>query len=181
LCSIYLKYFFGDLLNDIDTLIFEFLENLLGEGGVEIASIIGMKESTAEELAEETTMKINDVRKVLYKLYDHRLASYRRIRDKNTGWYIYYWKLDVEKAPEIIGEIEDNYLSRLEERLEHETSSMYFLCKNNCMRYSFEEAQELMFKCPHCEESLEYFDNTKIITRLEDEISNIKDKKTQIA
>ncbi|MBN1785799.1 MAG: transcription factor E [Candidatus Methanofastidiosa archaeon] len=165
-------------MSDIDTLIFEFLEDLLGEGGVEIASIIGMKESTAEELAEETSMKINDVRKVLYKLYDHRLASYRRIRDKTTGWYIYYWKLDMEKAPEIIQDIENSYLSRLEERLEHENSSMYFLCKNNCMRYSFEEAQELQFKCPQCEEQLEYFDNTKIISRLEDEIATIKDRKS---
>jgi len=176
-----LTILFGDLLSDIDTLIFEFLEDLLGEGGVEIASIIGMKETTAEELAEETSMKINDVRKVLYKLYDHRLASYRRIRDKNTGWYIYYWKLDMDKAPEIIKDIETNYLSRLEERLQHETSSMFFLCKNNCMRFSFDEAQELMFKCPHCEEPLEYFDNSKIISRLEDEIATIKERKTETA
>lgn len=168
-------------MSDIDTLIFEFLEDLLGEGGVEIASIIGMKETTAEELAEETSMKINDVRKVLYKLYDHRLASYRRIRDKNTGWYIYYWKLDMEKAPEIIEDIENNYLSGLEERLAHETSSMYFLCSNNCMRYSFDEAQELMFKCPQCDEPLEFFDNSKIITRLENEIANIKERKAQSA
>ena len=162
-------------MRDIDTLIFEFLEDLLGEGGVEIASIIGTKESTAEELAEETEMKINDVRKVLYKLYDNRLASYRRTRDKTTGWYIYYWKLDLEKAPEIVKDMESSYLSRLEERLEQEMASMYFVCKNTCMRFSFDDAQEVQFVCPECGEQLDYFDNSKIIQRLQDEIESIKE------
>lgn len=162
-------------MRDIDTLIFEFLEDLLGEGGVEIASIIGTKESTAEELAEETEMKINDVRKVLYKLYDNRLASYRRTRDKTTGWYIYYWKLDLEKAPEIVKGMESSYLSQLEERLEQEMASMYFVCKNTCMRFSFDDAQEVQFVCPECGEQLDYFDNTKIIQRLQDEIESIKE------
>lgn len=168
-------------MNDVDTMIFEFLEDLLGEGGVEIASIIGTKESTAEELAEETNMKINDVRKVLYKLYDHRLASYRRTRDKNTGWYIYYWKLDLDKAPGIVKGMESDYLARLEERLEHETASMYFICKNNCLRFSFSDAQDVGFKCPSCGEALEYFDNSKIIERLEKEISNIKERQAELA
>lgn len=161
-------------MRDIDTLIFEFLEDLLGEGGVEIASIISMKEATAEELAEETEMKINDVRKVLYKLYDHRLASYRRTRDKTTGWYIYYWKLDLEKAPEIVHEMESSYLTRLEERLEQEQACMYFVCRNTCMRFTFDDAQEVQFKCPECGEPLEYYDNAKIIERLQDEIASIK-------
>ncbi len=168
-------------MKDINTFIFEFLEDLLGDGGVEIASIIGKKESTAEELAEETDMKINNVRKVLYKLYDHRLASYRRIRDKNTGWYIYFWKLDFEKAPEVVKNLESNYLNKLEERLKYETSTMYFVCKNTCMRFSFADAQEVSFKCPSCNETLEYFDNSKIIARLEDEITAVNEGHEEVA
>ncbi|MHC1598538.1 MAG: transcription factor E [Candidatus Methanofastidiosia archaeon] len=168
-------------MKDINTFIFEFLEDLLGDGGVEIASIIGKKESTAEELAEETDMKINNVRKVLYKLYDHRLASYRRIRDKNTGWYIYFWKLDFEKAPEVVKNLESNYLNKLEERLKYETSTMYFVCKNTCMRFSFADAQEVSFKCPSCNEPLEYFDNSKIIARLEEEITAVNEGHEEVA
>jgi transcription initiation factor TFIIE subunit alpha len=31
------------------------------------------------------------VRRTLYKLYSEKLAQFRRIRDKSTGWFIYYW------------------------------------------------------------------------------------------
>lgn len=168
-------------MDDIDALIFDFLEKLLGEGGVEIAFMISEEEATAEALAEATSMKINDVRKVLYKLYDHRLAAYRRTRDKTTGWYIYYWKLDMDKAPEIVHEIEEEYMRDLQQRLEMEQSSMYFVCKNMCNRFSFEDAQAVEFKCPECGESLEYYDNAKIISRLEDEILKLKAKKAETA
>ncbi|MHC1605209.1 MAG: transcription factor E [Candidatus Methanofastidiosia archaeon] len=168
-------------MKDSDSIIFEFLEDLLGEGGVEIASIISTKESTAEELAEEIDMKINNVRKVLYKLYDHRLASYRRTRDKTTGWYIYFWKLNIDNAPSIVKNIETNYLKKLEDNLQYETASMYFICKNSCQRLSFEDAQEINFICPVCGEILEFFDNSKIISRIQEEIKDIKHKKAETA
>ncbi|GAH56981.1 unnamed protein product, partial [marine sediment metagenome] len=40
---------------------------------------------------DEEKLKLNTVRKTLYKLYSAKLAQFRRVRDKNTGWFIYYW------------------------------------------------------------------------------------------
>jgi len=66
-------------------LLFDFLEELLGEEGVEVANIIYEKEATDEEISKITHLRINNVRRALYKLYDNRLATYRRIKDKETG------------------------------------------------------------------------------------------------
>jgi transcription initiation factor TFIIE subunit alpha len=44
-------------------------------------------------IAEETEIKLNTVRKILYKLYDARVASYKRSKDPETNWEIYNWNL----------------------------------------------------------------------------------------
>ena len=46
--------------------------------------------TTDEEISEKTNCKLNIVRKILYKLYDMRLASYKRDKDKETQWYTYF-------------------------------------------------------------------------------------------
>ena len=46
--------------------------------------------STDEEIAEKTGIRLNIVRKVLYKLYDEGLASYRRDKDKYIKNIILY-------------------------------------------------------------------------------------------
>lgn len=154
--------------------IFEFLEELLGEGGVEIASIIYEKESTDEEISKETGIKINTVRRVLYRMYDNRLASYRRIRDKETGWYIYYWKMELEKAPRVMRNLERDYLKNLQELLEYEKSNMFFSCPNGCNRVVFATAEENNFKCSTCNLTLDYFDNSQVIEKLEKQIKKLQ-------
>ncbi|MFW9949983.1 MAG: hypothetical protein ACFFKA_07650 [Candidatus Thorarchaeota archaeon] len=49
-------------------------------------------------------LKLNTVRKTLYKLYSEKLAQFRRIRDKSTGWFIYYWWHEFDMLEEIIME-----------------------------------------------------------------------------
>ena len=43
---------------------------------------------------------------------------------------------------------------------------MFFTCKANKHRYKFEKASEFNFKCPKCDNSLEYQDNSAIISEL---------------
>ena len=50
--------------------------------------------TTDEEISEKTNCKLNIVRKILYKLYDMRLASYKRDKDKETQWYTYDWRFN---------------------------------------------------------------------------------------
>jgi transcription initiation factor TFIIE subunit alpha len=161
-------------MKDVSAVIFEFLEGLLGEGGVEIASTIYDNEYTDEEIAKETGIRVNTVRKVLYRLYDNRLASYRRTRDKKTGWYIYYWKMDLNKASEIMKNLEREYLQELLQQLEYERNNMFFSCGNGCERVVFEVASEKNFKCSGCEGDLLYYDNSKVIKNLEHQIKKLQ-------
>lgn len=58
-----------------------------------------MKEATDEELAEATGIRVNTVRRILYMLNDEGLADFKRIRDPETGWYYYYWRLETKSSP----------------------------------------------------------------------------------
>ncbi len=166
-------------MKDQDPAIREFLEDLLGKGGVEIASYIANKEATDEEIAEELDLRVNVVRRVLYRLYDNRLATYKRTRDENTGWYVYHWKLNLENAPKILNSIESDYIQHLKETLEYEEENMFFSCKNSCNRYTFSEAEELEFTCPDCDEDLEYYDNSELIKTLKLQIEELEERKKE--
>ena len=52
---------------------------------------------TDEEIANKTGIKLNIVRKILYRLYDMGLASYKRSKDPETQWFTYSWKFEKEE------------------------------------------------------------------------------------
>ena len=52
-----------------------------GDDGVKIIKILNEKENiTVEELSEITEIQINEVRKLLYRFYNHSLVTNRRWR-----------------------------------------------------------------------------------------------------
>ncbi len=121
----------------------------------------------------EEILKLNTVRKTLYKLYSAKLAQFRRIRDKSTGWFIYYWWHEFDFLEEILLEKKKLIQMKLRDRLQFEEKNYFFLCKN-CnkinIKYKFEEAFELNFRCPDCGSPLEAQDNQNIINLLKEKI-----------
>ncbi|MCS7131322.1 MAG: transcription factor, partial [Hadesarchaea archaeon] len=83
-----------------DPIFKEILLRIAGENGYEVAAALAKGEATDEELAKRTGIRINLVRRILYDLYENRVVSYRRIRDEDSGWYIYYWRMEPERALE---------------------------------------------------------------------------------
>ena len=118
-------------------------------------------------------LKLNTVRKTLYKLYSEKLAQFRRIRDKSTGWFIYYWWHEFDLLEEIVLEKKKLIQRKLRDRLQFEEKNYFFLCKN-CnqinIKYKFDEAFELNFRCPDCGSPLEAQDNQNIINLLKEKI-----------
>lgn len=113
------------------------------------------------------------MRKTLYKLYSEKLAQFRRIRDKSTGWFIYYWWHEFDLLEEILIEKKNLIDTKLRERLLFEENNYFFLCKNcqtKKVKYNFDEAFELNFRCPDCGNPLEAQDNQKIIEFLKNKI-----------
>jgi transcription initiation factor TFIIE subunit alpha len=128
-------------------------------------------------------LKLNTVRKTLYKLYSEKLAQFRRIRDKSTGWFIYYWWHEFDLLEEILIEKKKLVESKLRERLSFEEKNYFFICKtcrNINIKYNFDEAFELNFRCPDCGSPLEAQDNQKIIELLKNKIALTRNLKISI-
>ncbi|HUW89356.1 MAG TPA: hypothetical protein VMV43_02415 [Candidatus Nanopelagicaceae bacterium] len=118
-------------------------------------------------------LKLNTVRKTLYKLYNGKLAQFRRIRDKSTGWFIYYWWHEFDLFEEILMEKKRLIETKLRERLKFEENNYFFVCKicpDSTLKFNFDTAFELNFKCPKCGSPLEAQDNQELIQFLKEKI-----------
>lgn len=73
-------------------------ETFGSEEAVQIVDVLkGANEITDDEIAFQTGIRLNSVRKILYKLYDHSLVALRRSRDENTGWFVFHWRLQPDQ------------------------------------------------------------------------------------
>ena len=134
------------------------------------------KELTDEEISRSTGIRVNAVRKALYSLSELGLISYRRIRDRNTGWYVYYWRINLENIDSILLTRKKEILKKLRERLEYEKGNTFFICENEGIRYTFDEAFEYDFRCPRCGGNLVHVDNNEVVEILEKRIKMLEEE-----
>lgn len=154
----------------------ELAREIGGDEAVEIVKALEKKkEVTDEELAEMTGIRVNNVRKILYEFYDIGIADFKRIRDKETGWYYYYWFLETKRLDEIIRNRKMKELNELKKMLDQETSEIYYWCgKPGHPRLIFDEAMEYQFQCPICGEILMEHDNSAIVEDLKKRIEELE-------
>ena len=55
-------------------------------------SLLRSQDSTDEEIASSTGLRINMVRKVLYDLFGKSLITGVRVKDERKGWFVYRWR-----------------------------------------------------------------------------------------
>ncbi len=134
------------------------------------------EEASDDAIANALEMKINDVRRALYALSEYGLVSYRRVRDKTSGWFIYYWRINVEDINNILLVRKRDILRKLKERLEYEESNSFYYCPVDGTRYTFEEAFENGFTCPRCGAELVYIENDKIKQILMERIRKLEEE-----
>ena len=71
---------------------------LLGEEAISVVKVLKeVDEITDNEIVDRTKIQLNTVRKILYQLYDHSLIALRQTRDKDTGWFIFHWRLQPDQ------------------------------------------------------------------------------------
>jgi transcription initiation factor TFIIE subunit alpha len=182
-------------MKELNSLLRSFLYILGGDIAIEVGIELinseeeditdeGITENIKERLKDEDPeisfeenngefLKLNTVRKTLYKLYSGKLAQFRRIRDKSTGWFIYYWWHEFDLFEEILMEKRRVMETKLRERLKFEENNYFFVCKdcqdsNN--KFNFDEAFDLNFRCPDCGGILEAQDNKELIQFLIEKI-----------
>lgn len=140
----------------------------LGEGTDEIIT-----NDCKDRLKKE--VRLNTVRKILYKLYDHGLVSCTRVRDEKTGWFIFYWRLQPDQLDAFIRSRKKRALDKLKQKLDYERNHTFFVCKTDTdVRIPFEEAMETSFKCGKCGNQLESMENSDVIVVLETKIHQLE-------
>src|SRR6056297_4292393 len=161
---------FEDLLND--PVIQKYLHELVGPTGMPVAAAPPDGEVTDEELG----LELNDVRRALFILYENDLASYRRVRDEDSGWLTYLWTFEYENIPENLEEEMYRLLDALEERLEYERTHEFYLSEPAGIRFEFSEAMEFDFQCPETGAPLEPMENDDLIEATERRIEELRNE-----
>jgi transcription initiation factor TFIIE subunit alpha len=165
------------MLSTIDDITLMKVAEALGEEEAVklIEHLKNANETTDDEIANKTGIRLNSVRKILYKLYDHSLVGLRRTRDPKTGWFIFHWKLQPDQLEGFILSQKRRVLEKLDVRLEYEKNHDFFYCFTpGCRRIPFEEAVELVFKCPTCSKPLMHYENGKIVQALTKKVEQLR-------
>ncbi|UCG37417.1 MAG: transcription factor [Candidatus Bathyarchaeota archaeon] len=132
-------------------------------------------EITDDQIANKTGIRLNSVRKILYRLYDHSLVSLRRSRDENTGWFIFHWKLQPDQLEGFITNQKRHVLQKLDARLSYEKNHDFYYCGTpGCRRVPFEDAMELIFRCSACNRPMMHYDNGKVVEVLSGKVDQLR-------
>ncbi len=80
-------------------------QRLIEMGGENTIDVIREfdQDMSDEELARKTGIKASDVRVVLNRLHGCGLFSYTRVRDRDSGWYSYIWKMSESRLRDFVG------------------------------------------------------------------------------
>lgn len=142
-----------------------------------VKTLMKLKEATDEGIANESNIRLNTIRKILYKLYDHAIVSAKRVQDEKTGWYIFYWKLQPDQLDAFVRNRKRRTLEKLKARYDYEMVHEFFVCpKCKTIRMTFEEAMESTFRCVQCGEQLKSVRNDKIVQFLAERIRQIEEE-----
>jgi transcription initiation factor TFIIE subunit alpha len=146
-----------------------------GEDTLDIVNYLKGKENVSEfVIAKDLEQEINAIRNKLYRLLQANLISFTRKKDKQKGWYIYYWTLNLSNIKFLYFDIKRKRLDKLKERVEREKNNVFFSGPSQAIRLDFEQAMQFDFKCPETGELLEQEDNSKTIKELEQEIKQLE-------
>ncbi len=113
------------------------------------------KELSDDDLAKKLKIKISDVRATLNRLHNLGVVQYNRYKDAETGWFSYFWSLNMEKTRNWV----DDQLAKDTPPNDISTSEYYFCpkCGSESV-YEFASASDYSFRCPLCNRSLEFVD-----------------------
>ena len=153
------------------------IANVLGgeEAVTVVVALNKLGQATDDELLNETGIKLNDIRKALNKLYNHSIVQCDRLRDEQTGWFIFRWRIQSDQFEGFIKNQKRKILRILNKRFDYENNNGFFYCGTpGDRRMTFEEAMEMIFRCPNCGKKLESCDNKDIIKTLSDKIEELE-------
>ena len=165
---------FEDLLHD--AVVQRYLYELVGDRGMPVAASPPDGEVTDEELAQKLGLELNNVRRALFILYENELASYRRVRDEDSGWLTYLWTFNYDQIKTNLVEAMSTLEGNLSKRYDFEVQNEFYLCENCSIRFRFSDALDQSFTCPTCTSSLTLMDNSKLLLSMKCRLDDLQNQ-----
>ncbi len=131
--------------------ILDITNELISDEASQVVEFVYSNPGASEfDISEAIGFSVSRVRSILYELKSKNLIDYDRRKDKEKGWYLYYWKIVPQNFEKVYLSEKKKKLKQFKERLESEENTSYYICPNYCKRMNFEEALENNFTCPVC-------------------------------
>jgi len=157
--------------NKIDEVIID----ILGNEGLRLVKELKNKDNISEfTLATKLKRDIKVVRHMLYRLYNYNLVTSTRKKDKQKGWYIYYWTIIPDNIKFLYIKNRKIIHQKLTERLQKEVNEQFYTCPSNCVRLDFDQAMDFEFRCPECGELISQDQNPQRIKTIQIKIDQLK-------
>lgn len=151
-----------------------------GEEGIRLIELLeGKREATDSELAEKLGEKPSHVRKILYHLFEARIAEYTKEKDKETGWLTFFWHLTPQNAEHALEQRRVKTIEGLKSQLENETVKDWYVCPKDQTRYDFSAASDVNFHCGDCGTLLDHQDNAKLMADIQRNIRALEQEARQ--
>ncbi|MFP4111953.1 MAG: hypothetical protein ACLFPQ_06820 [Candidatus Woesearchaeota archaeon] len=151
------------------------MQESLGTEVLPITLLLNQNEELSEiKLSTLLKTEVNETRRILYKLHHQNLVSFKKKKDEESGWYTYYWKLNMSRMNVLVENVSATAIRNLNNRLKKEKTTQFFECRDNCVRLDQDAALIHNFKCPECGQVLMLEDNTKKILKLQENLREIK-------
>ncbi len=165
----------NETMNLSNNLIENIIRKVAGEETIPLYRALRNKKNVSEFLlATKLKEEINTVRNKLYRLYHANLVTFTRKKDKQKGWYIYYWTFNNKRISFLMHDLKRELYEKLTEQARKEKNNHFFMCKNKCMRLTFDRSVDFNYKCPECGGLMEQVDNAEKIRGLEKEIGQLR-------
>lgn len=153
----------------------EVIMDIAGKDGLRLVNELKGKENISEfSLASKLKKDIKVIRNIIYKLGNYNLISSNRKKDKQKGWYIYYWTIIPENIKFIYIKNKKITLVKLKEQLQKEQTEQFYTCPKKCIHLDFDQAIDFEFRCPECGELLSQYHDPKRIIKLQKRINSLE-------
>ena len=131
----------------------DYLKRNFNEDTLKVFRQLWGKSNVSEfDIAEHLRLSINYVRNLLYGLHAFNLVNSTRKKDRQKGWYIYYWTFKPDQIRFLYKKMKLEELDKLKDVVKAEKTQQFFVCANECARMDFEQAINFEYRCPECGE-----------------------------
>ena len=105
------------------------------------------------EISNLIKKKLYQTRKMLQRLYGFNLLHYKIVRYKDLGKTSGLWELNRSRIRQLYNNKSKNHSDI--DNADISNNNIYYLCRNKCMKYDFDEAFSNNYRCKECNELLD--------------------------